>query len=64
MKWRDERRSLAEKRAANFKENPQMERLAQMKKDQPDRYDRVDPQLKMALGFYLSSKEAAEEVNR
>ncbi|MEU4618848.1 hypothetical protein AB0G04_02555 [Actinoplanes sp. NPDC023801] len=43
-----------------FRPDPAMERLAQLKTDQPARYDLLPAAKRVALGIYLASKQAAE----
>ncbi len=48
-----------------FKTNPEIEMLSQLRDKQPEIYKTVPPAQKMALGLYLSGKEAAgTEVHR
>jgi hypothetical protein len=49
-----------------FKINPEMERLNQIRETQPDAYQKMPPVQKMSLGLYLQDKEAdqAETLNK
>jgi hypothetical protein len=52
----------AQARAKGFKENPQLERLIEMRSTHPDRYDALSPSFRMAVGYYESAKRAHEET--
>jgi hypothetical protein len=56
-----ERRSRAERIAGAFRENPELERLIELREKSPDRYDALSPTLKLATGYYLEAKKAHEE---
>ena len=47
-------------RARTWRRDAQMEMLAMMKAKDPARYDTVPPELKIALGHYLTDKAAAQ----
>ncbi len=55
---RDRRRRKL--RAADFRFNADMEKLAQMRDEAPDRFDRLPPTSRTALGYYENSKAAAQ----
>jgi hypothetical protein len=55
-------RRRAEAKAKGFKENPQLERLIEMREKQPDKYDAMSASFKMAVGYYEAAKKAHEET--
>lgn len=44
---------------AGWRHDPEMERLVKLRDTRPEAYDAMSPTVKMALGYYLSGKDAA-----
>ncbi|WP_030458348.1 hypothetical protein [Kitasatospora sp. NRRL B-11411] len=51
-------------RADAFRYSAPMERLAELKRDRPDEYDRMSPIARISLGHYQAAKDAARQLGR
>lgn len=58
-------RTREEKVAATFRVDEQMERLDELRRSDPDRFEKITtPTTRLSLGHYVESRSAAEEVGR
>lgn len=49
-----------QRRAASFRYDPRMERVAELREKEPAEYSKLPPDTKTSLGYYLNTKAAAE----
>ena len=59
MTMETKRRTTQEKLAASYKWNREYERVAEIKRTQPDKFDRLASSTKTGFGYYASQKAAA-----
>lgn len=48
--------------ASAYRPQPELDRLAQLRDDNPAEYEKLSTNLKMQLGYYLQAKAAAEHL--
>ncbi|MEU8131945.1 hypothetical protein [Streptodolium elevatio] len=60
----DQRRIKQERRAAAWRYNPEMERLAALRDKDPAAYERLSPTVHMSLGYYDQDKAVAQQFGR
>lgn len=50
--------------ATGFSEDPEMERLLEMRDKQPDKFEQLGSFFHMSVGYYASAKAAAQRLER